>query len=33
VTGRFVLRASRNSLSSAVVSFLGRAPPSFILHI
>src|SRR5712664_4069495 len=32
-TGRFVLRASRNSLSSAVVSFLGRAPPSFILHI
>jgi hypothetical protein len=33
VTGLLVLRASRNSLSSAVVSFLGRAPPSFVLHI
>src|SRR5229473_3171257 len=33
VTGLLGLRASRNSLSSAVVSFLGRAPPSFVLHI
>jgi hypothetical protein len=33
VTGLLVLRVSRNSLSSAVVSFLGRAPPSFVLHI
>src|SRR6266403_1474314 len=33
VTGRVVPRASRNLLSSAVVSFLGRAPPSFVLHI
>lgn len=33
VTGLLVLRTSRNSLSSAVVSFLGRAPPSFVLHI
>ena len=32
VTGLLVLRASRNSLSSPVVSFLGRAPPSFVLH-
>ena len=28
-----VLRDSRNSLSFAVVSSLGRAPPSFVLHI
>jgi len=33
VTGLLVPWASRNSLSSAVVSFLGRAPPSFLLHI
>ena len=33
VTGRLVLQTSRSSLSSAVVSFLGRAPPSFVLHI
>ena len=33
VTGLFVLRTSRNSLSSAIVTFLGRAPPSFVLHI
>jgi hypothetical protein len=33
VTGLLVLRTSRNSLSSAVASFLGRAPPSFVLHI
>lgn len=33
VTGRLVLRTSHNLLSSAVVSFLGRAPPSFVLHI
>jgi hypothetical protein len=33
VTGLLVLRTSRNSLSSAVISFLGRAPPSFLLHI
>jgi hypothetical protein len=33
VAGLLVLRASRNSLSSAVVSFLGRAPPPFLLHI
>jgi hypothetical protein len=33
VTGLLVPGASRNSLSSAVVSFLGRAPPSFLLHI
>lgn len=33
VTRLLVLQASRNSLSSAVVSFLGRAPPSFLLHI
>ena len=33
VTGLLVLRASRNSHSSAVVSFLGRAPPSFVFHI
>jgi hypothetical protein len=32
VTGLLVLWASRNSLPSAVVSFLGRAPPSFVLH-
>ena len=28
-----VMWASRNSLSSIVVSFLGRAPPSLVLHI
>jgi hypothetical protein len=33
VTGLLVLQAPRNSLSSVVVSFLGRAPPSFVLHI
>jgi hypothetical protein len=33
VTRLLVLRTSRKSLSSAVVSFLGRAPPSFALHI
>lgn len=33
VTGLLVLRTSRNLLSSAVVSFLGRAPPSFVLYI
>jgi len=33
VVGLLVLRTSRNSLSSAVVSFLGRAPPSFVLYI
>jgi hypothetical protein len=33
VTGLLVLRISRNSLSSPVVSFLGRAPPSFVLHV
>jgi len=33
VTGLLVLQASRNSHSSAVVSFLGRAPPSVVLHI
>jgi hypothetical protein len=33
VTGLLVLRTPRNSLPSAVVSFLGRAPPSFVLHI
>jgi hypothetical protein len=33
VTQPLVLGVSRNSLSSAVVSFLGRAPPSFVLHI
>jgi len=33
VTGLFVLWASRNSPFSPVVSFLGRAPPSFVLHI
>jgi len=33
VTGLLVLRASRNLPFSVVVSFLGRAPPSFVLHI
>ena len=33
VTGLLILRTSRNLLSSAVVSFLGRAPPSFVLYI
>lgn len=33
VTGLLVLQASRKSLSSLAVSFLGRAPPSFVLHI
>jgi len=33
VTGLLVLWASRNSRVSPVVSFLGRAPPSFVLHI
>jgi hypothetical protein len=33
VTGLPVLRASRNLPFSLVVSFLGRAPPSFVLHI
>ena len=33
VTGLLVPRISGNSLSPAVVSFLGRAPPSFVLHI
>lgn len=33
VKGLLVLRTSHNSLLSAVVSFLGRAPPSFVLHI
>ncbi len=33
VTGLLVLQALRNSHSSAVVSFLGRAPPSVVLHI
>src|SRR6266478_3182939 len=33
VTGLLVLRASRNLPYRPVVSFLGRAPPSFILHI
>ncbi len=33
VTGLLVLWASRNSRFSPVVSFLGRAPPSFVLHI
>lgn len=28
-----VMWASRNSLSSVVVTFLGRAPPSLVLHI
>ncbi len=31
--GLRVLLAPRDSLSSAVVSFLGRAPPSFVVHI
>jgi hypothetical protein len=33
VTRLLVLQASYNPLSSAVVSFLSRAPPSFVLHI
>ena len=33
VTGLLVLPTSRNLLSSAVVSFLGRAPPSFVLYV
>jgi hypothetical protein len=33
VTGLTVLRASRNSPFSLVVSFLGRAPPSSVVHI
>jgi FG-GAP-like repeat len=33
VTGLLVLRASRNLPYCPVVSFLGRAPPSFVLHI
>lgn len=33
VTGRLVPWASGNSPFSPVVSFLGRAPPSFLLHI
>jgi hypothetical protein len=33
VTGLLVLRASRNLSYRPIVSFLGRAPPSFILHI
>ncbi len=33
VTGLLILRTSRNLPYRPVVSFLGRAPPSFILHI
>jgi len=33
VTGLLILRASRNLPYRLVVAFLGRAPPSFILHI
>lgn len=33
VTGLLFPRASRNSLLLVVVSFLGRAPPSFVLHL
>ncbi len=33
VTGLPVLQPSLDSLSSTVVSFLGRAPPSFVLHL
>lgn len=33
VTGFLVLPTSRNLLSSAVISFLGRAPPSFVPYI
>jgi hypothetical protein len=33
VTGLLIPRASRNSFSVVVVSFLGRAPPSFALHL
>jgi hypothetical protein len=33
VTGLLFLWAPRSSALSAVVSFLGRAPPSFVLHI
>ena len=32
VMGLLVLKASRNSLSSAVVCFLGRAPPTRVRH-
>jgi hypothetical protein len=32
VTGLLFPRASRNSLSVVAASFLGRAPPSFVLH-
>jgi hypothetical protein len=32
VTGPVVPRATRNSISVVVVSFLGRAPPSFLSH-
>jgi len=33
VTARLVLRTSRNLPYCPVVTFLGRAPPSFVLHI
>jgi hypothetical protein len=33
VTGPLFARTSRNSLSLTLVSFLGRAPPSFVLHL
>jgi hypothetical protein len=33
VTGVLAPRASRNLLFSAIVSFLGRAPPYFVFHI
>ena len=33
VIGLLFPRASRNSLSVVAASFLGRAPPSFVLHI
>jgi hypothetical protein len=32
-TALLILRAAGNSLSSALVSFLGRAPPSYDLHV
>ena len=33
LTGLLVPQASRHTLSPVVVSFLGRAPPSFFLHL
>src|ERR1700676_4619667 len=33
VTGPLFTRTSRHSLSLTLVSFLGRAPPSFVLHL